>query len=291
MTWASHLALTDETGGQFHYAQRAEIGPQVNAGGGGGDRLRPRDPRPRPRGPDDLHAGRPGRWRAPAATDTPRGGGAARRRSLGDPSSGFGLDARDLAATKPPALHDGDGYIDFGPAGGSYYYSRTAMTATGHRSRWAARTLDGRRAAPGSTTSGATSSRSAPAAGTGSRSTSTTARTSRSRWCARPTASYPLVYGTLVDADGRDAAPRRRRLHGGRDRRTGRARRPAPTYPAGWTVAIPGGSWIDRAARPSVPQQELDTRATTGRRVLGGLAARDRDAGRRSRSAARPTWS
>ena len=36
-----------------------------------------------------------------------------------------------------PALHDGDGWIDFGPAGGSYYYSRTAMTAR------ARSTLDG----------------------------------------------------------------------------------------------------------------------------------------------------
>ena len=33
----------------------------------------------------------------------------------------------DLAATKPPALDDVDGWIDFGPAGSSYYYSRTAM--------------------------------------------------------------------------------------------------------------------------------------------------------------------
>ena len=31
-----------------------------------------------------------------------------------------------LASRKPPALHDRDGWIDFGPAGGSYYYSRTA---------------------------------------------------------------------------------------------------------------------------------------------------------------------
>ena len=30
VTWASHLALTDETGGRFHYAQRAEIGPGVD---------------------------------------------------------------------------------------------------------------------------------------------------------------------------------------------------------------------------------------------------------------------
>ena len=30
VTWASHLALTDEAGGRFHYAERAEVGPQVN---------------------------------------------------------------------------------------------------------------------------------------------------------------------------------------------------------------------------------------------------------------------
>ncbi|HSK52172.1 MAG TPA: lipocalin-like domain-containing protein, partial [Clostridia bacterium] len=27
VSWASHLAITDETGGRFHYGQRAEIGP------------------------------------------------------------------------------------------------------------------------------------------------------------------------------------------------------------------------------------------------------------------------
>ncbi len=32
-------------------------------------------------------------------------------------------------STKTPALHDQDGWIDFGAAGGSYYYSRTAMDA------------------------------------------------------------------------------------------------------------------------------------------------------------------
>jgi predicted secreted hydrolase len=44
----------------------------------------------------------------------------------------------DLVATKPPVLHDRDGWIDFGSAGSSYYYSRTAMTATGSL------TVDGR---------------------------------------------------------------------------------------------------------------------------------------------------
>jgi predicted secreted hydrolase len=35
-----------------------------------------------------------------------------------------------LTDAKPPALHDG-GYITYGPAGGSYYYSRTRLSAAG----------------------------------------------------------------------------------------------------------------------------------------------------------------
>lgn len=36
-----------------------------------------------------------------------------------------------LSSSKPPVLHDGDGYIDYGENEGSYYYSRTRMDASG----------------------------------------------------------------------------------------------------------------------------------------------------------------
>src|SRR5205823_1789750 len=36
-----------------------------------------------------------------------------------------------LSAAKPPALHDGIGYISFGPVGDSYYYSRTRLAVAG----------------------------------------------------------------------------------------------------------------------------------------------------------------
>jgi predicted secreted hydrolase len=36
-----------------------------------------------------------------------------------------------LSSTRPPALHDGIGYVEFGPSGGSYYYSRTRIDVTG----------------------------------------------------------------------------------------------------------------------------------------------------------------
>jgi len=36
-----------------------------------------------------------------------------------------------LSSTRPPALHDDIGYVDFGASGGSYYYSRTRMDVAG----------------------------------------------------------------------------------------------------------------------------------------------------------------
>ena len=44
--------------------------------------------------------------------------------------SGYAISLR-LTATKPVVLHDGDGLISYGPAGFSYYYSRTRMSLTG----------------------------------------------------------------------------------------------------------------------------------------------------------------
>ena len=43
---------------------------------------------------------------------------------------GFGLDLL-LRPQTAPVLHDRDGWIDFGAAGGSYYYSRTRLSAGG----------------------------------------------------------------------------------------------------------------------------------------------------------------
>jgi predicted secreted hydrolase len=257
VTWASHLALTDETGGRFHYAERAEVGPQVNMAATGaagfllGIRgLDPSDPATFTRSPWTM-AGADGVDRLAAA--------AGGTEADGDPSGGFGV-ALDLAATKPPALHDRDGYIDFGPAGGSYYYSRTAMTAAGtitvgDRSLvvdgtawfdhqwgdfisvgaggwdWFAVNLDD-----------------------GTDITISLVRAADG--------SYPLVYGTLVDGDGvtrhLDDADLEVEVTG-----TWTSPATGTTWPAGWTVTLPGEDLVIRL-EPSVAQQELDTRATTG---------------------------
>ncbi len=47
-----------------------------------------------------------------------------------DQAAPFGL-TLNATTDRPPVLHDTVGYIDFGPAGGSYYYSRPRMAAEG----------------------------------------------------------------------------------------------------------------------------------------------------------------
>ena len=132
--WASHLALTDEQNDRFFYAQRSEIGPQVD--------LSPRDDAGEPTGfglgvaglsPPLIAAGAPlfaEPWRfsgsngndAIAAALTPDEGTAA--------GAGFSLDLR-MTSLRDPAPHDTDGFVEFGPAGSSYYYSRMRMAASG----------------------------------------------------------------------------------------------------------------------------------------------------------------
>jgi predicted secreted hydrolase len=141
VAWASHLALTDESGNRFFYAQRSEVGP-------GADRS-PRDVAGVPAGfdlnvgglnPVLIARGAPAvaaPWRLAGADGTDRIEAALTPEEAALAGASFGL-TLDLRATKPPALHDVDGFVDFGQAGSSYYYSRTRMTATGTL------TLDGR---------------------------------------------------------------------------------------------------------------------------------------------------
>jgi predicted secreted hydrolase len=257
VSWASHLALTDEAGRQFHYAQRAEIGPQASvvAPGASGFNLAirgldPSDPATFTRAP----------WTMSGANGIDQlAASASAAETGGDPVDGFGL-ALSLAATKSAALHDGDGYVAFGPAGGSYYYSRTSMTATG------------------SITVGAQQLQVAGTAwfdhqwgdfisvggggwdwfalnlGDGTDVTLSLVRAADG--------TYPLVYGTLVAPDGTT-----RHLGSSDFTVTATAQWTSPatgaTYPAGWSIAIPSAG-ITAQLTPAVPQQELDTRATTG---------------------------
>jgi len=134
VTWASHLALTDESGERFLYGQRSEIGVQVDRS--------PRDPSGAPTG-FDLAVGGPTSpgldgvvdpsatpWRLAGTNGSDRIEAALSPAEARLAGGAFGL-RLELESTKPPALHDGDGWVEFGPAGGSYYYSRTRLAVEG----------------------------------------------------------------------------------------------------------------------------------------------------------------
>jgi predicted secreted hydrolase len=261
-SWVSHLALTDETGGRFTYSQRLEVGPQVD-----------RSPRGANGGPTgfDLSLtgadpsrsdtlGRPA-W-AMAGTDGHdhlTASLAPDEAAAAGVAGGLALDLR-LDATKPPALHDRDGWIDFGPAGSSYYYSRTAMTAVGTL------TVDGRAlTVDGSawfdhqwgdfiSVGGGGWDWFAVNLADGTDLTLSLVRDADG--------TYPLIYGTVVAADGsirhleRDAFSVEVTDHW-TSPATG------AVYPAGWTLRIPGDDLVIDL-RPTVADQELDTRPTTG---------------------------
>ena len=261
--WASHLAITDETGERFLYGQRLEVGEQVDRS--------PRDADGTPSGfdlsltgvdpTDATTLGRPP-WTMTGSDGTDRLGATLAPAEAVAAGSPGGLALRlDLEATKPAALHDRDGWIDFGPAGSSYYYSRTSMDATGTV------TLDGLELAVTGqawfdhqwgdfiSVGGGGWDWFAVNLDDGTDVTLSLVRDADG--------SYPLIYGTVVEADGRTR-------HLGRDdfsvEVTERWTSPetGADYPAGWTISIPSAENLRIQLRPTVAAQELDTRETTG---------------------------
>ncbi|MEP6638656.1 MAG: lipocalin family protein [Chloroflexota bacterium] len=261
-SWVSHLAVTDEAGRRFHYSQRLELGARVDRSPRGADgtpsgfdlSIAGVDPsRPETFGRAGwTMAGNDGIDRLQASL-TPEEAAAA-----GSPS-GLGLDLQ-LTATKPAALHDHDGWIDFGPAGGSYYYSRTALAAKGSLE------IDGQvLTVDGSawfdhqwgdfiSVGGGGWDWFAVNLADGTDLTLSLVRDADG--------SYPLIYGTAVARDGSVR-------HLDRDafsvKVTGHWLSPVTGAddPAAWTIRIPSLE-LTIDLRPTVAAQELDTRATTG---------------------------
>jgi predicted secreted hydrolase len=262
VSWASHLAVTDEAGQRFAYGQRSEIGPQVD--------LSPRDSNGAPGGFALALAGvdpaRPATLANAAWTMTGSGGhdtlsavvGPAEAAATTMPN-GFGLQL-DLAPLAPPALHGRNGWVDFGGAGGSYYYSRTRMTAAGTL------VVDGERLAVTGTAwfdhqwgdfiavGGGGWDWFALNLDDGSDLTLSLVRSADG--------TYPLVYGTLVRPDGTSVPLARDEisvvaLGEWTSGRTG------ARYPSGWHVRVSADA-LDLTVLPTVRDQELDTRATTG---------------------------
>jgi predicted secreted hydrolase len=261
-SWASHLAITDERGDRFVYSQRVEVGQQVDRS--------PVDADGVPIGFDLSLSGidptRPETFTRPPWTMTGANGRDHLTASLapdeattaGSPG-GMGLDLT-LVATKPPALHGADGWVDFGAAGGSYYYSRTAMTAIGTL------TLDGRAVEVTGqswfdhqwgdfiSVGGGGWDWFAVNLADGTDLTLSLVRDADG--------SYPLVYGTIVDAAG-TATHLDRTAFTVTVTGSWTSAATGATYPAGWSIAIPGQD-LSIALTPTVAAQELDTRPTTG---------------------------
>jgi len=240
--FVAHFAITDLTRQTFHYETRGSQGPQAQPAEGfaldvGGWRMRGL------LGNDALQAG----------------------------MSDYGVDLA-LTTTRPPVLHDG-GLVTFGPAGDSYYYSRTRMEISGaiddHGERvpvtglawfdkqwgnflvmgggwdWFSLQLDDGsdlmlnliRDAQGQTT---------------------------------------IAYGTYVSPDGSF-----RHLPGNQFEVTPLGQWTSPhtgaTYPSGWRATVREPA-LDLRISPVIPDQELDTRQSTalvyweGAQTVGGTA-------------------
>ena len=104
--YAAHFAISDVTGGAFHFDQRLQTEPDAKL----------------PNGATttgiDVHIGD---WSI-------RGVNGLDHLAASMPGYTLHVDLRGL---KPPALHNGNGLITYGLAGFSYYYSRTRMALTG----------------------------------------------------------------------------------------------------------------------------------------------------------------
>jgi predicted secreted hydrolase len=265
VSWASHLALTDEADGRFLYAQRSEIGPHVDRASVSGAAssafafaIAGSDASgiPATQPPWEMRRdGRDATLRAATAGGESTLGGAP----VGAPSGpAFGLDLQ--LGDSPAVLHGSDGWVDFGSAGGSYYYSRMRQAASGSV------TIDGRST---SVTGTAWFDHqwgdfiSVGGGGWDWFAVNLADRTDLTLSLVRAAdGSYPLVYGTLVRPTGEvvhlDA-------NAFRVTATGRwtSARTSASYPAGWHVSIPGEA-IEVDLSPTVAAQELDTRPTTG---------------------------
>ncbi|MCI0582000.1 MAG: hypothetical protein L0227_03735 [Chloroflexi bacterium] len=250
VTWASHLALTDEGAGTFVYDQRSEIGPQVDQAAAG-DRA----------------------FTFAIRGASPLGSAAAEHEpwvmsNAGGPDKlvaasplGFAIDlARELPL--PRILHGEDGWIDFGPAGGSYYYSRPNLQVAGTI------TVGGEdHAVTGQAWFDHQWGDFISVGGGGwdwfavNLADGTALTISKVR---AADGTYPLVFGTYLDVQGRA-----QHLDAGDftvtadPARTWTSPATGVTYPAGWQILVPGQLLVIDL-QPSVAAQELDTRATTG---------------------------
>ncbi len=229
-TYASHFAITDISNGAFHYDQHTENGGE-----------------PPSKNVIDLNVGG---W-------TLVGDGPNDQISASMP--GYVMNLR-VESQKPPALHDGDGYFTWAPATGSYYYSRTRMSASGTL------TVNGVQA---TVTGQAWMDHQwgnfliAGGGGWNWYSIQLDNGDDVMLWHSRDRQNNIIFgSGTYVDSSG---TTRQIDEQGFTITPTGTwtSPRSGATYPSGWTVEIPSRGLTLRIS-PILQDQELDTRHSTG---------------------------
>jgi len=232
--YAAHFAVTDVGRQQFHYGERTEVA--------------------------DLFAARP---EQPAVLDLSVDGWTLRT-VPGGFSISAGLDTValqvELIPTKPAAIHNETGILDFSPFGWSYYYSYTRAAVRGvlldqglPRPVTGTAWLDHQWGDFISVTSGGWDWYSVQL----SDGRDFTASVVRDEFGATV-----LQYGTLVGPAGQTTHLRADELE---VRATGRWTSPHTgiDYPSGWTISVPAES-LRLRLEPLLRDQELDTRASTG---------------------------
>ena len=156
-----------------------------------------------------------------------------------------------LVDTKPPALHHG-GYIDYGPAGGSYYYSRTRLDVRGE--------LSGGDGLPRPVVGLAWMDHQwgdfiVARGGWDWYSVQLDDRTELMLYVLRdPSGQTSQVYGSLVQPDGRVREVEPGTVHA---EATGHWTSPhtGATYPSGWRLTLPDGRVL--VLTPQLEDQEL----------------------------------
>jgi predicted secreted hydrolase len=226
--YVAHMAVTDGPRGRYWHDQRVQRGSQIG----------------REDGFDLDVAG----WRLRGAL------GADVIEAAADP---YGLSLQ-LAATKPPVLHDGIGYFDYGPVGGSYYYSRTRMAVEG-----VLQDGDGAQPVHGQAWMDHQWGNFLVVGGWDWYSLQFDDQTELMLFFTRtPDGAPGLTCGTVVDADGAVEA-----LHESdftvEATGTWTSPRTGAVYPSGWQVAVPGRSLYVQLT-PTQLDQELDSAATVG---------------------------
>ncbi len=232
--YASHFAITDNPRGRFVYHERiAPVDPESVASNNPGS--------------FNLQLGD---WRMWGSNGDDR---------LVASMPGYAMALR-LEPTKAPALHDGDGYIDYGSGEASYYYSRTRLNVAG---------------------SFAVDGVTVPVTGEAWMDHQwgdfNTFEQGGWDWYSMQLSdgSDLMLYvitskdGTQTIIDGSLVAPDGSlTVLNGDDftvTPTGTWTSPetAITYPSGWTITIPN-EYLTLEIAPAMPDQELDTTASTG---------------------------